>query len=118
MKTLLLVEDNEVEREGIATILRKSGYNVVAAPNGEDGLKLIEQHSPNLILLDMIIRGGMDGWRFLEHWKKSERHPPVIIVTGLGIASDLWARSLGASGLLKKPIDVEAMLKKVSEQAN
>jgi CheY-like chemotaxis protein len=116
-KLLLIVEDNAVSREGMAVILRKEGYEVVAFPDGQAALNYLTNNpAPDLILLDMIIPPpGCDGWRFLQ---QRNRLPglasiPVIVTTGLGIASIEWAASLGAYGLLHKPIEVEPLLAEV-----
>jgi CheY-like chemotaxis protein len=71
---------------------------------------------PNLILLDMLLsRPGYDGWRFLARHRlvPALAAIPVVITTALGIASDEWARSLGATGLLKKPFDPDTLLAEV-----
>jgi CheY-like chemotaxis protein len=112
--TLLIVEDNQVEREGMAAVLRLNGFDVLAATNADEGLKLAEERSPDLILLDMLM-GASDGWHFLD-MRKGKVQVPVVIVTGLSIASAEWARSLGADGLLRKPIDVDLMVKQIQER--
>ncbi len=116
-KLLLIVEDNAISREGMAVILRQAGYSVVAFPDGQAALNyLTSKPAPDLILLDMLIPPpGCDGWRFLQQRKRLPGLAgiPVIITTGIGIASNEWAASLGACGLLHKPIDLEALLAEV-----
>jgi CheY-like chemotaxis protein len=114
-KTLLVVEDNEICREGLATLLRREGYTVVTAPGGREALgRLRGGFSPDLILLDMLLPAG-DGWDFLKCYRRdpSLAGPPVIILTALGIASPEWATSLGAAGLVKKPIETSLLLQEV-----
>lgn len=114
--TLLIVEDNEVEREGLATILRHHGYSVRAATNGAQGVELLRAEKPDVILLDMLLSGASeDGWKLLN---KIRHHPewraiPVIIVTGLSIACHEWAVALGAQACVLKPINTDDLLKTI-----
>jgi putative two-component system response regulator len=107
-KTLLIVEDNSIEREGLAAVLRQAGYSVIAAANGKEALHLLNGGpNPSVVLLDMMM-SEVDGWQLLKMLRSRPEllHLPVIIVTGLGIANLEWAKSLGAVGLVTKPIDV------------
>jgi CheY-like chemotaxis protein len=112
-ETILVIEDNEIQREGMAFILRNAGYTIVTAKGGDEGLSLMRSGpKPNLILLDMLMPNGGDGWDFLQR----RRHQPelvtvpVIITTGVGYASDEWAAALGACSLIRKPIDTDVLL--------
>jgi CheY-like chemotaxis protein len=121
-KNLLVVENNPFEREGLAAVLRQEGYGVVCAANGREALeRLKDQPTPDLMLLDMMM-SEIDGWQLLRMLRGSPRLPtiPVVIVTGLEIATPEWAQSLGAVGLACKPIDVEqlkATLTRVTQRA-
>ena len=111
-KTILIVEDNEVQREGLAVVLRKEGYNVIAAVGGGDAVAILDRvATPNLILLDMMIPPP-DGWRFMAMRKKipALAAAPVVIITALGVAHEEWAKSLGARELIRKPVETEALL--------
>jgi len=111
-KTLVVVEDNEIMREGIGTILRREGYEVVLTASGQEALEyLLDTPHPDLILLDMLMDDG-DGWSVLNGLRKIRALAgvPVLIVTGLSIATDEWAASLGACGLLRKPFDSPDLL--------
>ena len=113
-KTVLLVEDNAIAQQGMAVVLRRAGYEVVAFPEGKEALDYLGSHPPPaVILLDMMIPSpGLDGWRFLERRIRirGAATVPVLVTTGLGIASDEWACSLGACGLVRKPIEVDDLL--------
>ena len=114
-KTILIVEDNEVQREGLAAVLRKEGYTVIAAVGGSEAVAILQRiATPDLILLDMMIPPP-DGWRFMAMRKTNPllAAAPVVIITALGVASPEWAASLGACGLLRKPVDTEPLLAEI-----
>jgi sigma-B regulation protein RsbU (phosphoserine phosphatase) len=114
-KPVLIVEDNEVERVGLATILRREGYAVATAADGASALTLLRAGTdPCLILLDMLLP-GKDGWDFLTERKRDPELAavPVIITTALGVASPEWAHSLGAAACFRKPFQVPALLDEV-----
>ena len=108
-RTVLVVEDNPMERKAVAAVLGEAGYAALVAANGKEAFeRLSSKPTPDAMLLDMMM-SEVDGWQLL---KLLRQYPallavPVIIVTGLGIASLEWARSLGAAGLVRKPIEVE-----------
>jgi CheY-like chemotaxis protein len=115
--TILILEDDFIQREGMATVLRKQGFTVLTAADGSEALNRLSSGSvPDLILLDMIIpRGDGDGWWFAE---QHERIPtlaavPVIIMTSIPVACKEWAASLGAAGLLRKPFDTATLLTEI-----
>jgi CheY-like chemotaxis protein len=118
--TLLVVEDNEVVREGLAVILRRGGYTVALAADGQEALAYLRRGTrPDLILLDMLTP-VVDGWRFMEQRKREPALAaiPVVITTGLGVASAEWATSLGAVGYLRKPVETEELLREVSRYSH
>jgi CheY-like chemotaxis protein len=108
---VLIVEDNAIEREGVAAVLRQEGYDAVVAGNGKEALECLRSKPiPDVMLLDMMM-SEVDGWQLL---KMLRSYPellaiPVIIMTGLGIANLEWARSLGAAALVRKPMDGEQL---------
>jgi CheY-like chemotaxis protein len=116
-KTILLVEDNEVQREGLAVVLRNEGYTVVPTADAAEAMTILERVvTPDLVLLDMMIPSpAADGWRFMETRKRSPAlaSVPVLIMTALGIASEEWAASLGASGLIRKPTEAGPLLAEI-----
>jgi CheY-like chemotaxis protein len=111
--TILVVEDNSIQREGLATVLRQRGFSVVTTADAQEAIDLLERAEPDLVLLDMLIpNDSADGWWFFKQRRKNSRlaNIPVLIVTALSIASKEWANSLGATGLIRKPIDVEPLV--------
>jgi CheY-like chemotaxis protein len=117
-KTLLIVEDNAVTRESLAVILSRQGYSIRGVADSGQALEVLRAQKPDLILLDMLLAGhGDDGWVLLD---KIRRNPqwssiPIIIVTGIGVASEEWAVSLGAQTVVQKPIDTDELLSKIKQ---
>lgn len=114
--TVVVLEDNETSREGTSLILRQAGYKVVAFREGRSAIDYCRTSRPDLILLDMIISPpGWDGWQFLARRKSDPAlaSVPVILTTGLTVACKEWAASLGAAGLVHKPVDTEPLLAEV-----
>src|SRR5262249_2897651 len=97
-KHVLIVEDQEVEREGLAAILQREGYTVALALDADGALAYLRANpGPTAVVLDMMLK-GRDGWQFLA---ERQRDPalarvPVVITTAVRVASPEWARSLGA----------------------
>ncbi len=116
--TVLVVEDDPLQREGLARVLEREGYAVAVAASPGAALALLEgPHAPDLVLLDMLHPRSQDGdgWHFLYRRQQSPdlQAIPVVIVTALGNASAEWAASLGADGLLRKPVDGDQVLAEV-----
>lgn len=113
-RTLLVVEDNDAIREGLAAVLRSAGYRVHLAENGEEALRdLRAGPRPDLILLDMLMP-VVDGWHFLERLGREGPQPPVpVVITTATVLSREWAESHGCAGFLRKPVEPEALLDEV-----
>jgi CheY-like chemotaxis protein len=114
MNTILVVEDNDVAREGLAAILRREGYTVALAANGQEALDRLKDHpAPALILLDMLMP-VLDGWHFLEQLQCDlpRATVPIIVTTGT-ILSRAWAESHGCAGFVRKPIETDALLTEI-----
>jgi CheY-like chemotaxis protein len=111
--TLLVVEDDDVAREALAAVLRRAGYRVVPAANGEEALAALRAGpAPDLILLDMLMP-VLDGWHFLDHFRQEAAQPPVVVTTATTILSREWAQDHGCAGLLHKPVEADELLHEV-----
>ena len=112
-ETILVVEDDDATREGFGIVLKQHGYLVALTRTGQDALEYLQTHDPpDLISLDMFMP-GMNGWYFLKLRSRCWHSVPVLVTTALKIGSDEWAVSLGARGLLEKPVDPANLLKRV-----
>ncbi|MEP7310046.1 MAG: response regulator [Acidobacteriota bacterium] len=101
---ILLAEDDRILRRAGEVTLRKQGYAVVLAVDGEDALEKAREHKPDLILLDVIMpkRGGFEVLALLQDDPETQ-HIPVIMLSNLGQESDVQhAVVRGARGYLVK----------------
>src|SRR5436853_7178848 len=89
MQKILLVEDNEMNRDMLSRRLQRRGYCVVTAEDGEKGLLLARSESPDLILMDISLP-AMDGWEVTRLLKANgaTRHIPIIVLTAHALVSD------------------------------
>ncbi|QNK02697.1 response regulator [Dyella telluris] len=105
---ILIVEDDPVFARILADMVRRKGYRVLAAADGESGLQLAMRYTPTGILLDVMLP-GMDGWTVIERLKENAatRHVPVHFISAVDEANR--GRELGAVGFLTKPVSREAI---------
>jgi two-component system, cell cycle response regulator DivK len=115
MAHILLVEDNELNRDMLIRRLQRRGYNVESAINGIEGLQKAEESTPDLILLDLSLP-EMDGWEVLRRLKVHERLRtiPVIALTAHALVSDCErAFAAGFDDYDIKPIELPRLLQKI-----
>ena len=115
--TVLIIEDDFIQREGLAATLRQRGCTVLMSTDGYDALQKLSSGSlPDLILLDMLIPSSEgDGWWFLRQRRSNHALAcvPVIITTAIPAVDMKWAVSLGATGVIRKPFAVESLLAEI-----
>ena len=115
MPKLLLIEDNEMNRDMLSRRLVKRGYEVVVALDGEHGLAMARSEAPALVLMDMSLP-GMDGWEATRRLKATPetRSIPVIGLTAHAMAGDREkALAAGCDDFDTKPVDLERLLAKI-----
>jgi len=117
----ILVLDDETKIQGILKgRLEMDGHEVYTAESGEDGLSIITQHQPQLVLLDLSLKGKLSGREVLVEVKKSSPQVHVVVVTGYVEAESEEFQQLGAAGLLKKPLnlaDLDAIVKRLGNSS-
>jgi two-component system, OmpR family, response regulator VicR len=88
-KTIVYIEDDARTVDLVKIVLRREGFIVAGAPNGREGLKLIAEVKPDLVLLDLMMP-DMDGWEVYQTIRGNEatRHLPVIIITAKAASID------------------------------
>ena len=115
MPKILLVEDNEMNRDMLSRRLVKRGYDVAIALDGEQGVALARAERPALILMDMSLP-GMDGWEATRQLKATPetRAIPVIALTAHAMAGDREkAIAAGCDDFDTKPVDLARLLAKI-----
>ena len=102
-RSILVVDDEEIIRITVASELRKEGYDVGVAVNGEEALTKLDKHTYDIIISDVMM-DGMDGIELLSKVKQSAPEVMVIILTSFGsVSSAVDAMRLGAYDYLLKP---------------
>ncbi len=112
---ILVVEDNEMNRDMIARRLERRGYQVVVAVDGAQGLALAESEAPDLILMDMSLP-VLDGWEATRRLKAAPetRAIPVIALTAHAMSEDRdKALEAGCDDYDTKPVDLPRLLAKI-----
>lgn len=115
MPRILLIEDNEMNRDMLSRRLKRRGYEVVSAVDGASGLDLAQSADPDLILMDMSLP-VMDGWEATRRIKAAEatRSIPIIALTAHAMATDEQrAREAGCDDFDTKPVDIERLVGKM-----
>jgi CheY-like chemotaxis protein len=118
MIKLLLVEDNEMNRDMLSRRLERKGYAVAMALDGEQAMTMALSESPALILMDMSLP-VLDGWEATRRLKSAEHTKaiPIIALTAHAMASDEQkARDAGCDDFDTKPIDFARLLAKIEAQ--
>ncbi len=115
MAKILIVEDNEMNRDMLSRRLERKGYTVSIAVDGQDGVNKAGAERPDLILMDMSLP-VIDGWEATRRVKAAPetKHIPVIALTAHAMASDEQkAREAGCDDFDTKPIDLARLLEKM-----
>jgi CheY-like chemotaxis protein len=115
MTTILIVEDNEMNRDMLSRRLVRRGYDVLIATDGETGIDMARAKVPDLILMDMSLP-VMDGWEATRRMKADEVlvRIPIIALTAHAMASDRDdAIEAGCDDYDTKPIDLPRLLAKI-----
>lgn len=115
MARILLVEDNEMNRDMLSRRLTRSGYEVVIAVQGEEGVALARSSAPDMILMDMSLP-VLDGWEATRRLKgdPETRDIPVIALTAHAMSGDREkAQEAGCDDFDTKPVEYTRLLSKI-----
>lgn len=115
MAKILLVEDNEMNRDMLSRRLERKGYRVVMAIDGDEGLRLALSEQPDLILMDMSLP-VIDGWEATRRLKSdpTTQRIPVIALTAHAMSDDRTrAMDAGCDDYDTKPVELARLLGKV-----
>ena len=116
-RRILVVEDNPKNLKLVRDVLQYSGYEVVEATTGEDGVRMAREVEPDLILMDLQLP-GIDGTEALRRIRAgaSTRSVPVVAVTAFVMADDRSnAFASGFDGYVEKPISVRGLAQQVQD---
>ena len=115
VKKILIIDDSPTERAFLEGLLVKSGYIVVAANSGEEGVEKAKAELPDLILMDVVMP-GLNGFQATRAIMREEttKHIPVFICTTKDQETDkIWGMRQGAKDYLVKPINSSELLAKI-----
>ena len=104
--TILIVDDSRTAIAVLKKTLEPTGYNIISASSGEEGIDTAKLHKPDLILMDVIMP-GLNGFQATRILRKEEitKDIPIIIISGNEQATEkFWGLRVGANGFLPKPI--------------
>ena len=105
MATVLIVDDDDAMREGLAETVTDLGYRPLLAASGKDALALVAAGEIDAVLLDLRMPGGLDGIEVLRRIRAGDNAPPVVVLTAFASADNtIEAMRLGAFDHLTKPV--------------
>jgi two-component system cell cycle response regulator DivK len=116
-KRVLIVEDQEDNRRIVRDLLTSSGFTVLEALTGEEGIVMAGEHRPDLILMDVQMP-VLDGYEATRRIKAdaSLRHIPIIVVTSYALSGEeTKAKAAGADGYVAKPFSPRDLLAKIRQ---
>jgi two-component system, cell cycle response regulator DivK len=116
VKRILMMEDNEMNRDVLSRRLVRAGYEVLLADTGPEGLRLARTHTPDLILMDLGLP-EVDGWECARRLKAdpATRAIPIIALTAHAMVGERQrAIQAGCDDFDTKPIDMGSLLEKMS----
>lgn len=115
MYKILLIEDNEMNRDMLTIRLQHKGFEIIAATDGEQGVNMAYSEKPDLILMDLSLP-VKDGWVATQEIKESPeiQHIPVIALTAHAMSGDKeLAIAAGCDDYEPKPIEWQRLLEKI-----
>lgn len=115
-KCILVIDDEELVRQTLESILREAGFDVATAANGEEGLKFLGDHAVDLVVTD-ILMPQKEGIETIVQMRKFHPHLGVVAISGGGRTRNLeplkFARQLGADATIPKPFEPEDLVNAV-----
>jgi DNA-binding response OmpR family regulator len=111
--TVLLVDDEDAIRVGLASALDRAGFNVIEAIDGAGALRMVEQHGPDVIVLD-ILMPDIDGREVCRRLREAENWTPVIMLTQIDATGEkISSLEEGADDYLNKPFDSYELIARI-----
>lgn len=115
MKKILVVEDDVSLLKAYREMFKPEEFQMIEASNGQDGIARVNEEKPDVILLDIMLPGGMNGFDVLEQLKKNSatKQIPVIVTTNLDTEEKV-AKTIGACGYIVKSDTTKDELVKIA----
>lgn len=120
MTKILIVEDNELNRDMLQRRLERNGFDVQCAVDGPQGIEMARTMLPNIILMDVAL-GEMDGWEATQLLRSDPRTAdiPVIALTAHALESDrVRSVEVGCVDFETKPVSLPDLIRKIEQHAN
>ncbi|HHA2765322.1 TPA: response regulator [Stenotrophomonas maltophilia] len=117
MARIVLIEDSPTDRAVFTQWLRRAGHEVLEADNAEDGLQLVRDQVPQLVLIDVVLP-GMSGFQATRAMARDAaiKHIPVIIVSTKAMETDkAWGLRQGAADYIVKPPREDELIARINE---
>jgi DNA-binding response OmpR family regulator len=113
VSTILLVDDEPAITDNLAPLLRRAGFDVVVAHDGDQALTRLRAGAPDLVVLDVLLP-GMDGRAVLRQVRQERREVPIILLTQVGESGErAMALEEGADDYLNKPFDPHELVARI-----
>ena len=115
IQKILVVDDSKTELHHLSDILGKRGYSVRTAENGEEAMRRLDEATPDLILMDVVMP-GLNGFQLTRAITRDPRfqNVPVIMCTSKNQETDkVWGMRQGARDYIVKPVNAEELVSKI-----
>ncbi|MEW5769283.1 MAG: response regulator [Pseudomonadota bacterium] len=115
VKRILIVDDSPTERFFLTDLLRKNGYEILTAENGEQGVAVCKSELPDLVLMDVVMPGlnGFQATRQLSRDPSTQKIPVIMCTTKDQETDRVWGMRQGAVEYVVKPVVAEELLGKI-----
>jgi DNA-binding response OmpR family regulator len=118
MAKIAIIDDDQDIIYAVTITLTAKGYQVVSAKNVNDGMKLVENEKPDLILLDVMMEEPDDGFYLATKLRKAGVQTPIFLLTSVSKATGLefaGSQTLQVNEFLEKPLSSEILLQKINQ---
>ncbi len=116
-KTILVIEDNELNMKLVRSLLMMSNYTILEAVDAESGIKLAREKNPDIVLMDIQLP-GMDGLAATQILKADGKITIIALTSHAMEGDEKKVKEAGCDGYITKPIDTRNFLQQVSDYLN